>query len=231
MSNKISIRMSGLGGQGVVTAAHILGSAATQDGKYSTVNPFFGAEKRLAPAESYVRISSKQIYERGEILSPNIIMIFHPHVITMGKSYTMPFFDGLQSGGKVLINADTPLEFSQEEGEKLAELDAQIFFVPATQIATNIGGTELSTNMAMLGGLMGIADLVTYESLNVSIQERFGGGNFVASGTTAALDDVLKSKYTKTAQLVEKNMKVMENAAAAVKQYVIKNGLSAKGGI
>jgi len=84
--------MSGLGGQGVVTAAHILGSAATTQGFESTVNPFFGAEKRLAPAESYVRISKERIYERGEILSPNIIMIFHPHVITMGKCCTMPFF-------------------------------------------------------------------------------------------------------------------------------------------
>ncbi|AKL95981.1 pyruvate:ferredoxin oxidoreductase, gamma subunit PorG [Clostridium aceticum] len=229
MSNKISIRMSGLGGQGVVTAAHILGSAATQDGKNSTVNPFFGAEKRLAPAESYVRISSEQINERGEILSPNIIMIFHPHVITMGKSYTMPFFDGLQPGGTVLINSDTPLRFSQEEQEKLTQLNANIFFVSATQIATDIGGTELSTNMAMLGGLMGIVDLVTYESLSIAIQERFGGSNFVASGTTAALDDVLKSKYTKTAQLVEKNMKVMESAAAAVKKYAFKNSLDGEG--
>ncbi|WPL16948.1 indolepyruvate oxidoreductase subunit beta [Thiorhodovibrio winogradskyi] len=31
MAEKISIRMSGLGGQGVVTAAHILGMAAYKD--------------------------------------------------------------------------------------------------------------------------------------------------------------------------------------------------------
>lgn len=95
MQGVTKIRMSGLGGQGVVTAAHILGSAAAAQGFESTVNPFFGAEKRLAPAESYVRISNRRIYERGEILAPNIIMIFHPHVITLGKCYTMPFFDGL----------------------------------------------------------------------------------------------------------------------------------------
>ncbi|KJS11695.1 MAG: ferredoxin oxidoreductase [Peptococcaceae bacterium BRH_c8a] len=219
MNKKIYIRMSGLGGQGVVTAAHILGTAATRDGKESTVNPFFGAEKRLAPTESYVRISPERIYEKGEVLFPNIIMIFHPDVITLGKCYTMPFFAGLQPGGKVLINADTPLELNGDDLEELAQLNAQIFYIPATRIASEIGGTELSTNMAMLGGLMGIADLVSYEALTESLQERFSGGKFVASGTTAALDDILKSKYEKVAQLVEKNKEVIEKAAAAVKRY------------
>ncbi|MBS3994341.1 MAG: 2-oxoacid:acceptor oxidoreductase family protein [Alkaliphilus sp.] len=230
MGRKISIRMSGLGGQGVVTAAHILGSAATYDGKHSTVNPFFGAEKRLAPAESYVRIASERIYERGEILSPNIIMIFHPHVITMGKCYTMPFFDGIQDGGKILINSEVPLDFRQEERDKLEQLNVKVFYVPATQIATEVGGTELSTNMAMLGGLMRIADLVTHEAINASIKERFDGGKFVASGTTAALDDVLKSKYSKIAELLEKNIKVMEEAEGAVNEYILNSVLKGQEG-
>lgn len=219
MNKKIYIRMSGLGGQGVVTAAHILGTAATLDGKESTVNPFFGAEKRLAPTESYVRISQETIYEKGEILFPNIIMVFHPDVITMGKCYTMPFFAGLQPGGKILINSDSPLELSAEELEELAQINSHIYYIPATRIAGEIGGTELSTNMAMLGGLMGIADIISFESLKESIQERFGGSKFIASGTTAALDDVLKSKYEKMAQLVEKSMEVIKKASAAVKSY------------
>lgn len=231
MSNKIWIRMSGLGGQGVVTAAHILGSAATMDGKQSTVNPFFGAEKRLAPAESYVRISQERIYERGEILFPNIIMIFHPHVITMGKCYTMPFFDGLQPEGKVLINSDVPLDFSQEELGILTRLKAKIYYISATRVASEIGGTELATNMAMLGGLMGIAELVSKESLRKALLERFDGASkFVASGTTAALDDVLKSKYVKLAGLIEKNMEVMEKSADAVVEFLYESKAKELGG-
>jgi len=227
-NNKLSIRMSGLGGQGVVTAAHILGMAATRDGKESTVNPFFGAEKRLAPAESYVRISNEQIHEKGEIVSPDIIMIFHPDVITLGKCYTMPFFDGLQPGGKVLINADSPLKLGDEDLGKLSRLNAKVFYVPATRIASEIGGTELSTNMAMLGGLIGITDLVSYEAMREALFERFGGGKFVASATTAALDDVLKSKYEKTAQLLEKNTEVIKKSIGAVTEYIY-NSKSDKG--
>lgn len=220
MNNKVYIRMSGLGGQGVVTAAHILGSAAHLDGKQSTVNPFFGAEKRLAPAESYVRISQERIHDRGEILCPNIIMIYHPHVITLGKCYTMPFFEGLQPEGKILINSDTSLDLRQEDLDVLNNLKAKIYYIPAARVASEIGGTELSTNIAMLGGLMSIANLVSRESLREALLERFGGGKFVASGTTAALDDVIKSKFTKLAGLIEKNMEVMEKSADAVTEFL-----------
>jgi pyruvate ferredoxin oxidoreductase gamma subunit len=224
---KINIRMSGLGGQGVVTAAHILGAAATRSGLISTVNPFFGAEKRLAPAESYVRISDRPIYERGEILNPNIIMIFHPHVITMGKCYTMPFFDGLQQAGILLINAEQTLSLGSKELMKLNALQARIYYLPATQAALETGGTELATNMAMLGGLLGITELVSREALRESLAERFGGGKFVASGTTAALDDVLKSKFAQFDQLLEKNMEVVESGRRSVWEFVIPGAVSA----
>jgi len=220
--------MSGLGGQGVVTAAHILGAAATRDGLTSIVNPFFGAEKRLAPAESYVRISEGSIHERGEVLFPDIIMVFHPHVITMGKCYTMPFFDGLQPNGMMLINSDEVLPLSEEEIAKLVELNARVYYVPATKVALEIAGTELSTNIAMLGGLMAIApDLVSTVAIKDSIAERFGGGKFVASATTAALDDVVKSKFGKLEQLVEKNMEIVERGGSAVYEFMIPRAVSA----
>ncbi|WP_028308476.1 2-oxoacid:acceptor oxidoreductase family protein [Desulfitibacter alkalitolerans] len=221
MAERMSIRMSGLGGQGVVTAAHILSLAATLEGKESTVNPFFGAEKRLAPAESYVRISTTRISERGEVLSPNIIMIFHPHVITLGKCYTMPFFDGLQKNGIILVNSDVPLNLSSDELKQLNKLNAKLFYIPATQIASEVGGTELSTNMAMLGGLLGIVPLASIENIQKSLMDRFGGGQFVASGSTAALDDTLKTKYEKVTQLIEKNIEVILKANGSIEEYII----------
>ncbi|MBA3052141.1 MAG: ferredoxin oxidoreductase, partial [Candidatus Omnitrophica bacterium] len=185
--------MSGLGGQGVITAAHIIGGAAVLDGKFSTVNPFFGAEKRLAPAESYVRISGNNIYERGEIVYPDIIMIFHPHVITMGKCYTMPFYDGLKSNGIVIINAETALDFTDEDKRNLSKIKANVFYVPATSIALDVAKTELSVNMAMMGALVGVTQIVSMGNLKESLKERFGKKKFIASATTAALDDAMKS--------------------------------------
>lgn len=212
------VRMSGLGGQGVVTAAHILGGAAVREGKNATVNPFFGAEKRLAPAESYVRISDEPIYDTGEILYPHIIVVYHPEVILKGKSYTMPFFSGLRKNGVILVNSEKRLDFDPDQQKQLDELAAAVHFLPATDIAKKEGGTELSTNIAMLGGLLGVTGLVSLAALEESLKERFGGkAKFVASGTTAALDDAIQKQYDKVEKLVAANLKVLTAAYEAAR--------------
>ncbi|MCL0094475.1 2-oxoacid:acceptor oxidoreductase family protein [Dehalococcoidales bacterium] len=213
---RFDVRMSGLGGQGIVTAANLLGMAAVKDGNYSIVIPFFGAEKRLAPTESYVRISSEKVYEKGEVGYPDVIMVFHPEVITKGKCYTMPFYHGLRPNGWLIINADSRL-LSEKDTHRLAELDTKIVYIPAYQIAQDVAGTELATNMALLGGLVGVTDIVTLEGLGEAIGERFGG-KFIASATTAALDDVLKRKYAKVQELLGKNMAAIKTTYELVKQ-------------
>jgi len=81
MAKRFNIRMAGVGGQGVVTGSHILSTAVIHAGGESTIVPFYGSEKRMAPVESYVRVSDEPIYEIGEITFPHIIIIFHPQVI------------------------------------------------------------------------------------------------------------------------------------------------------
>src|SRR5438128_697098 len=96
IKRRINIRMSGLGGQGVVTSAHVMAMAASKDGRQAISNPFFGAEKRMAPAEAYVRIGVERIYDRGELVYPEVIEVFHPQVINQGKSYTMTLYSGIR---------------------------------------------------------------------------------------------------------------------------------------
>ena len=118
---RYNIRMAGIGGQGVVTASHIVSNGVVISGGFSSLVPFFGSEKRNAPVESYVRISNSTIYEIGEIIFPNVLMIFHPSVITLGKSYTMPFYTGLKQNGIILINSRTPIPFTPDEERELEE--------------------------------------------------------------------------------------------------------------
>ncbi len=204
MKKRINIRMSGLGGQGVVTSAHVLAMAANRDGKFAISNPFFGAEKRMAPAESYVRIGPERIYDRGELVYPEVIMVFHPQVITLSKSYTMPFYSGVKRNGLVIINSNSEL-LTDEDKEYLAELNVGVYTFDATTFALEIAGTELSTNMAMIGAVTAITKVVSMEALDGAIQERFGK-KFVASGGTATLDEAIKKKFAKKEQLLQKNM-------------------------
>lgn len=221
MKNRINIRMSGLGGQGVVTSAHLMAMAASHEGKFAISNPFFGAEKRMAPAESYVRIGPEKIFDRGELVFPHVVMVFHPQVITMGKSYTMPFYSGIKDGGLVIINDDIEL-LTDEERSDLASKNVTVYYVAATKIALEIAGTELATNMGMLGALAGLSHVVTMEGLDTALQERFGK-KYVASGGTATLDEAIKKKFAKKEMLLQKNLdtirKTYEEAVDFVKKY------------
>jgi len=201
--SRMNIRISGLGGQGAVTAAHLLAMAANKDKKFSISNPFFGAEKRGAPAESYCRIGSERIYDRGELVFPDIIMVFHPQVITMQKSYTAPFYSGIKENGLVIINTSADL-LSDEDRKTLDDLNVAVFNHDATKLALEIGKTELSTNMAMIGACAGITNIVSLKALDGAIQDRFGK-RYVASGGTATLDEAIKKKYAKKEMLLKAN--------------------------
>ncbi|KMP11473.1 ferredoxin oxidoreductase [Candidatus Nitromaritima sp. SCGC AAA799-C22] len=207
---RLNIRLSGLGGQGAVTAAHILAMAANKQGLFSISNPFFGAEKRMAPAESYARIGSERIYDRGELVFPDVIMVFHPQVITMQKSYTAPFYSGIKEGGLVIINTSGNL-LTEEDHKRLEDNNVAVYNLDATEMAMQIGGTELSTNMAMIGACAGITKVVTLDSLDKAVQDRFGK-KYVASGGTATLDEAIKKKYAKKEMLLKKNMETITHS-------------------
>ena len=216
IKKRLNVRMSGLGGQGAVTAAHVLAMAANRDGKFSISNPFFGAEKRMAPAESYCRIGIERIYDRGELVFPDVIQ-----VITMGKSYTMPFYSGVKEGGLVIINSDQPL-LSEEDIQRLKDLNVALFYIAGTELAIEVAGTELSTNMSMLGSVAGITKCVSMESLDGALQERFGK-KFVASGGTASLDEAIKKKFAKKEMLLAKNLATVKAAYDIASEWAEKN--------
>ena len=221
---RYNVRMAGLGGQGVVTASHILSNAVVISKGFSSLVPFFGSEKRNAPVESYVRISNGPIYEIGEIIFPNVLLIFSAQVITLGKSYTMPFYTGLKKGGIILINNHKPLQYSIDEEREMKEAEARVYYLPATEMANDIAKTELATNMAMVGALASIFGLPDMASLEASVKDRFIGKGIVVSGGTAALDSVIEKKFAKKAKLLEANM----NTVKAAHQYAIDQGWTEK---
>lgn len=217
MKKRLNIRMSGLGGQGAVTASHIMAMAANNQGLFSVSNPFFGAEKRMAPAESYARIGPERIYDRGELVYPDIIMVFHPQVITMQKSYTAPFYSGIKENGVIIINSSADL-LTDEDHEFLSGRNVSDYSFDATKLAMEIGGTELSTNMAMIGAVTGITEVVTMESMGKAVDDRFGK-RYVASGGTATLDEAIKKKYAKKEQLLQKNKETIQKSYEMAKEW------------
>ena len=223
---RYNIRMAGVGGQGVVTASHVLSNAVILSGGESTVVPFFGSEKRMAPVESYVRIADGPLYEIGEITYPNFIAIFHSQVITHGKSYTMPFYSGLKEDSDILINAQHPLQLGADEERELRERRARVYYLPALQLALEHAGRDVATNMAMVGAVAAILGIPDLDSLVKAVRARFLGKDFVASGGTASLDRAAEKGFAHKAELVEKNMAVIRAAHKyAVQQGWVQHGL------
>jgi len=219
---RYNMRISGLGGQGVVTSAHILGSCMDNAGKFASLVPFFGSEKRMAPVEAYVRASSQEIYEVGEVVYPDIIMIYHSQVVTHGKSYTMPFYTGLKKNSLVIINTDVDV-LLEEDLVVLKKLNAKVVQFNATELALKIAGTELATNMAMMGMVLGLTGLVTEEHIEAAVRERFLGNSFVASGGTASLDSAIEKKFKKKEDLLAKNMEVINATFAMADSIDLEN--------
>jgi pyruvate ferredoxin oxidoreductase gamma subunit len=207
---KFNVRMAGVGGQGVVTASHVLSTAVIYAGGESTIVPFYGSEKRMAPVESYVRIASDPIYEIGEIMFPDIIIAFHPQVITHGKSYTMPFHFGIKENGVILVNSRETIKLPPDEQAELDKKNVKTYTFPATVMAIETAGTDLSTNMAIVGAISAITQLTNMEALHKAVEERFLGKGFVVSGGTASLDSAVERKFKHKKELMSKNIATVQ---------------------
>jgi pyruvate ferredoxin oxidoreductase gamma subunit len=139
----------------------------------------------------------------------------------MGKSYTMPFYSGVKEGGLVIINSDQEL-LSADDIERLKDLNVKVFYIAGTELAIEVAGTELSTNMSMIGSVAGITKCVSMEALDGALQERFGK-KFVASGGTASLDEAIKKKFAKKEMLLAKNLATMQAAYNIASEWAEKN--------
>lgn len=118
------------GGQGGVTAAKFLATAAMIQGFYTQAIPQFGPERRGARVQTYLRISDKQIRRRSSIKNPNFIAIFDKGIEIVNFS------------GTVILNARGPMKIGE-----------RTFYVDATSIAkkhdlVNAGWAILSAPMS-----------------------------------------------------------------------------------
>jgi 2-oxoacid:acceptor oxidoreductase gamma subunit (pyruvate/2-ketoisovalerate family)/2-oxoacid:acceptor oxidoreductase delta subunit (pyruvate/2-ketoisovalerate family) len=149
----LEIRGHARGGQGMVTAFEILAKVFSKlDDFQVQAFPAFGVERTGAPIQAFLRIAKKEILNRSNIYHPHLIIIFDESLIDQ-----IPVFEGLQSGGAVLINSERPLDRFRGFAER-------VYTVPATAISLSLGLGSKSLpiiNAAMIGAILRIfeADL------------------------------------------------------------------------
>ncbi|WP_297464868.1 pyruvate/ketoisovalerate ferredoxin oxidoreductase subunit gamma [Thermococcus sp.] len=162
----IEIRFHGRGGQGAVTAANILASAAFKQGKYVQAFPFFGVERRGAPVTAFTRIDDKPIRIKTQIYEPDIVVVLDPSLLD-----TVDVTAGLKDDGTVIVNTEKSKE---EVLEKLKKKPKKLALVDATTIALEILGLPI-TNTAILGAVAKATGIVELRYIQEAIKETFSG--------------------------------------------------------
>jgi 2-oxoisovalerate ferredoxin oxidoreductase gamma subunit len=181
----VEICFHGRGGQGAVTAANLLASAALQDGnKGVQAFPFFGAERRGAPVRAFARISEEEIHLRSEIYNPDIVIVLDESIIDL-----VDVLKGLKDNGKILINTRRkPQEFEFSKHYHVATVDATSI---ALKNGILVGGIPV-VNTPILGAVPKILDRVTLKSIQQVILGKWTGkkelGERNAKATQEAFD-------------------------------------------
>ncbi|MGC8663744.1 MAG: 2-oxoacid:acceptor oxidoreductase family protein [Thermoplasmata archaeon] len=156
------IRFHGRGGQGAVTAANILATAAFLEGNDVQSFPFFGVERRGAPVEAYTRIDNKKIDIKMYIYNPDAVVVLDTSL--MSKIDVMK---GLKEGGFLILNTQKKPEDFNLKNYKIAVVDA-------TDIAVSFGlGSKSSpiVNTAILGAYSKAVGNVKIENILEAIKK------------------------------------------------------------
>jgi pyruvate ferredoxin oxidoreductase gamma subunit len=172
------VRIHGRGGQGVVTAAELLSVAAFVEGRHAQAFPSFGSERTGAPVVSFCRIDDKLIRVREPIAAPDALIVQDPTLL-----HQVDLFAGLETDGYMLINTSRSFE-ELGLGEFVRRFRRErLLTVPATELAREHLGRPLP-NAVLLGGFAALAGVVSIDSVEGAIRERFSGA--LADGNSAA---------------------------------------------
>lgn len=159
MSRK-KFRISGSGGQGVITLGIILAEAAIQDGKLAVQSQSYGPEARGGASKCEVIISDEDIFY-PKVIIPDVL-------ISMSQKAAEKYGDEIEENGIIIVDSSMVENFVNDK--------AKIYNLPITQIAREEFGSPLYANIIMLGALVGITDIVSLDKMKEAIQIRLSRG-------------------------------------------------------
>jgi len=160
------VRFHGRAGQGILTASRLFAQAAVMDGKYAQAFPEFGPERLGAPVTAFARIDDAPIEIRSQVYSPNAVAVFEDSLLT-----SVPVMRGLVQKGLFVVNTPQASNSLKRMGE---EAGVSVFVLDASKMAMDLVGTP-TVSTIMLGALANVSGLVSADSLETVVRQRFRG--------------------------------------------------------
>lgn len=149
------LRLSGSGGQGVITAAIILAETAVEEGKEAVQSQSYGPEARGGASKSEVIIDDSRI--------------FHPHVLVpdlvlaMTQKAADKYYSDLNPEGLLVLDdslvPETP-DFPH------------VVRIPITKLAIEKVGKPLFANIVALGALVRLTGIVGLDTIRSAVAHR-----------------------------------------------------------
>ena len=156
-TNRVELRMAGLGGQGIVMLGRILAAAAIYDGKEATQVETYGMQQRGGDVRADVVISGEEI-DFPEVTKANVLIAMAQQALDKNRGCLRP-------GGILVIDS------SHVDSSKIDHDASHVCAIPASQIAEKELGNVLVTGVLVLGALMGLTGLLSKASMERAVAE------------------------------------------------------------
>ena len=148
------IIIAGFGGQGLLFSGKVLAYAGLAEERQLSWLPSYGPEMRGGTANCTVILSDEPIG------SP---IVDHPNVAMVMNNPSLDKYEGLVApGGKLFLD-------SALIGRKVERNDIDVYYIPATQLAKDMGAPTLA-NMILLGAIVKETGCVSAEHLEEGLR-------------------------------------------------------------
>ena len=156
---KIEMRFSGFGGQGVVLASMIYATALAKEGYNVIQTQAYGIEARGGASSGEV-IYSKDVINYLHVTAPNFLL-------ALTQEACDKYVPGVQPGGIVICDTFYIDKFPRRE-------DVTLYKAPLIETAINKMGKEMYTNTVSLGFVNAVLKNVSRENLFEAFLELIG---------------------------------------------------------
>lgn len=154
--DRLEIRLSGFGGQGIIRSGEIVGRAAVlYDGRYATFTQSYGPESRGGACAAQVAIADDEVeLSYPHVIDPSVLII-------MSQGGYNKYVPDFRRDGLLIIDED------------LVELDEaakglRVLKIPATHLAEELG-RRIVANVVMLGFVVAMTDIASPEAMRRAV--------------------------------------------------------------
>jgi len=153
---RYEVRFSGSGGQGVILASVILGTAAAlHEKKHAVQSQAYGPEARGGASKADVIISDHPVkYPKAREIDA---------MVCLTQKAAVKYIVNIKKGGIVIIDSDF-VDLPESENYRLIRL-------PMSSTTFERQKKLIALNVVSLSALVGITEIVSYESLEKAVLE------------------------------------------------------------